>query len=53
MDGEKMDAYKLLVGRPEGKRLLGRPRWRWMNDFGIDPGEVGWALVNTEMLGNS
>jgi hypothetical protein len=34
--GEKRNAYRLLVGKPEGKRLLRRPRCRWM-----DLGEVG------------
>jgi hypothetical protein len=29
--GEKRNAYRLLVGRPEGKRRLGRPRQRWVN----------------------
>jgi hypothetical protein len=30
--GEKRNAYRLLVGKPEGKRLLGRPRCRWVED---------------------
>jgi hypothetical protein len=37
---EKRNAYRLLVGRPEGKRPLGRPRRRWM-DIRMDLGEVG------------
>jgi hypothetical protein len=39
---EKRNAYRLLVGKPEGKRLLGRPRRRWM-DIRMDLGEVGWG----------
>jgi hypothetical protein len=31
--GEKRNVYRLLVGKPEGKRLLGRPRRRWINDI--------------------
>jgi hypothetical protein len=39
-NGEKRKMYRLLVGKPPGKRLLGRPRCRWM-----DLGEVGWGDV--------
>jgi hypothetical protein len=41
--GEKMNAYRLLVGKPEGRRPLGRPRRRWMNNIMMDLVEVGWA----------
>jgi hypothetical protein len=43
--GEKKNAYRLLVGKPEGKRPLGRPRRRWMNNIRMDLGEVGWSDV--------
>jgi hypothetical protein len=59
------NAYRILVGKPEGKRPLGRPRRRWVDNIKIDFGEVGWdgrdwielaqdrdqwrALVNTVM----
>jgi hypothetical protein len=43
--GEKRNAYRLLVGMPVGKRPLGRPRRRWMDNIGIDLGEVGWSDV--------
>jgi hypothetical protein len=43
--GENRNAYKLLVGKPEGKRPLGRPRRRWMDDIRMDIGEVGWGDV--------
>jgi hypothetical protein len=43
---EKRNAYRLLVGKPEGKRPLGRPR-RWMVDnIRMDLGEVGWGDVD-------
>jgi hypothetical protein len=34
-------AYKVLVGKPEGKRPLGRPRRRWEDGIRMDPGEIG------------
>jgi hypothetical protein len=40
---EKRKAYRLLVGKPEGKRPLGRPKRRWMDNIKIDLGEVGWG----------
>jgi hypothetical protein len=39
---EKRNAYRLLVGKPEGKRPLGRPRRRWVDNIRMDLGEVGW-----------
>jgi hypothetical protein len=33
MDGEKMNAYRILVGKPEGKRPLGRPSRRWVDNI--------------------
>jgi hypothetical protein len=39
--GEKRNAYRLLVGKPEGSRPLGRPRRRWVNNIRMDLGEVG------------
>jgi transcription termination factor 2 len=43
---EKRNAYRLLVGKPEGKRLLGRPRRRWVDNIRMDLGEVGWGDVD-------
>jgi hypothetical protein len=40
--GEKRNAYRLLVG----KRLLGRPRRRWVVNIRMDLGEVGWGDVD-------
>jgi hypothetical protein len=34
-----------LVGKPEGKRLLGRPRRRWVDNIRMDLGKVGWGDV--------
>jgi hypothetical protein len=63
--GEKMNAYRILVRKPEGKRLLGRQRRRWVDNIKMDVREIGWdgmdcidrtqardqwrALVNTVM----
>jgi hypothetical protein len=63
--GEKRNAYRILMGKPEGKRPLGRPRRRWMDNIKIHIREIGcdgvywfhivqnrdpWrALVNTVM----
>jgi hypothetical protein len=44
--GEKRSAYRLLVGKSEGKRPLGRPRRRWVDNIKIDLGEVGWGDVD-------
>jgi hypothetical protein len=43
--GEKRNAYRLLVGKPEEKRILGRPRRRWVDNIRMDLGEVGWGDV--------
>jgi hypothetical protein len=63
--GEKRNAYKILVGKPEGKRPLGIPRDRWGDNIRLCLREIGWggmdwidlaqdrdqwrALVNTVM----
>jgi hypothetical protein len=63
--GEKGNAYRILVGKPEGRRPLGRPRRRWVDNIKMDLREIGriggnwiylaqdrdhWrALVNTVM----
>jgi hypothetical protein len=39
---EKRNAYRILVGNPEGKRPLGRPRRRWMDNIKINLREIGW-----------
>jgi hypothetical protein len=40
---EKRDAYRILVGRPEGRRPLERPRRRWEDSIKTDLQEVGWG----------
>jgi hypothetical protein len=63
--GETRNAYRILVGKPERKRSLGRPRRRWVDNIKIDLREIEWdgmdwvdlakvrdqwrALVNTVM----
>jgi hypothetical protein len=65
MHGEKRNAYRILVGKPEGKRPLGRPRRKWEGNIKMDVREIEWggmdwidlaqdrdqwrALVNTVM----
>jgi hypothetical protein len=41
--GDKRGAYRILVGRPEGRRPLGRPRRRWEDHINMDLPEVGWG----------
>jgi hypothetical protein len=63
--GETRNACRILVGKPEGKRPLRRPRCRWVDNIKINLGDIGWdgmywinltqnreqwrALVNTVM----
>jgi hypothetical protein len=44
--GEKRNTYRLLGGKPEGKRPLGRPRRRWVDNIKMDLEEVGWGGVD-------
>jgi hypothetical protein len=44
--GEKRNVYRLLVAKPEGKRLLGRPRRRWMDNIKVDLLEIGLSVVD-------
>jgi hypothetical protein len=44
--GEKRNVYRLLVGKPEGKRLLGRPGRRWIDNIKMDLLEVGVSVVD-------
>jgi hypothetical protein len=43
--GEERKVYKVLVGKPEGKRPLGRPRHRWQDGIRKDLREIGWGSV--------
>jgi hypothetical protein len=65
-NGEKGNARRILMGKPEGKRPLGRPRHRWVDNIKMDLREIGWdgtdwidvaedrdqrrALMNTVMI---
>jgi hypothetical protein len=44
--GEKRNAYRVLVGKPEGKRPLGRPRRRWVDNIRLNLGGMGWGDVD-------
>jgi hypothetical protein len=41
--GENRNAYSILVGTPEGKRPLGRPRRRWEDNIKMDLRGIGWG----------
>jgi hypothetical protein len=63
--GEKRGVYRILVGKPEGKIILGKPRRRWEHNIKVDLQDVGcggmdwievaqdrdrwWALLNAVM----
>ena len=44
--GEERGAYRVLVGKPEGKRPLGRPRRRWVDNIRMDVQEVGCGYTD-------
>jgi hypothetical protein len=46
MDGEKRIADGVLMGKPEGKKPLGRPRRRWVDNIKIDLSEIGWDSMD-------
>jgi hypothetical protein len=43
--GEGRNVYRVLVGKPEGRRPLGRPRRRWEDGIKMDLREIGWGGV--------
>jgi hypothetical protein len=45
-NGEKRNAYTLLVGKSVGKGLLRRPRRRWVNNIKMDLTEIGWDVMD-------
>jgi hypothetical protein len=45
--GEKRNVYRILVGKPEGNRPLGRPRRRWVDNIKMDLREIGWDGVGS------
>jgi hypothetical protein len=40
--GAKRNAYRILVGNPEGKRPFGRPKHRWVDNIKMNFSEIGW-----------
>jgi hypothetical protein len=48
--GERRGAYRALVGKPEGRRPLGRPRRRWEDTIKMDLREVGWGGMDWIIL---
>jgi hypothetical protein len=48
--GEKRNAYRILVGKPEERRPLGRPRCRWVDNIKMDLREIGWDGVDWVVL---
>jgi len=44
--GEMRNAYKILVTKSEGKRLLGRHKCRWQDNIRMDRREIGWEHVD-------
>jgi hypothetical protein len=48
--GEKRNVYGLLVGKPEGKRSLGRPRRRWIDNIKMDLLVIGVSAVAAHLV---
>jgi hypothetical protein len=44
--GKKRNAYRILVGKPEGKKLLERSRRRWEDNIKMDLREIGWGVMD-------
>jgi hypothetical protein len=40
---ENSNEYRILMGKPKGRRPLGRPRHRWIDNIKMDLGEIGWG----------
>jgi hypothetical protein len=47
--GKKRGAYRVLMGKPEGRRPLGKPRRRWDDNIEMDLQEVGWGAWTGSM----
>jgi hypothetical protein len=44
--GEGRNVYRVLLGKPEGKKLIGRPRHTWEDGIKMDLREIGWGLLS-------
>jgi hypothetical protein len=42
----KRNAHRILVGKPEGKSSIGRPRCKWVDNIKIDLREIGWGAMD-------
>jgi hypothetical protein len=49
---EKRNAFRLVVGKPEGKRPLGRPRQRWVDNIRMNLGEIGLGWCGLDWSGS-
>ena len=49
--GEKRGVYRVLLGKPEGMRLLRRPRLRWVDNIRMDLQEVGCVYIGLDWAG--
>jgi hypothetical protein len=52
-NGEKRHAFEILVGKPEGKRPLGRPRSRWGDNIKMDLRDIDWGGPTWLRIGTS
>jgi hypothetical protein len=50
--GERRNVYRVLVGKHEGKRPLGRPRRRWEDGIRMDLSEIGWGGCGVDSSGS-
>jgi hypothetical protein len=44
-NGEKRNSNRILMGKPEVKRPIGRPRYKWVDNIKMDLREIGWDLA--------